>query len=269
MCETGTTRRRDCVTRCPETHGLSPRRREGHGCGGDEQEAHRLQPLIKSRVRAAVLGLLQAEGDALGKAAGMRVPAWASVSSDGVPCRWWVAHVPFTPPTDSLLIVAELLCLSVVHRGEHFVTRQLLQTNSLGMGLGRSLGRRAGQASCSGVRLPPASHGDPRWWLRGPSARVGYRRRPRKHHTPVRGDGGASSRSSGAGLCGRGVSRTVPSRAPRGPPSRPPATGAPDAPRPRAATSGGPSYLPATATDRGCQDPNSKCSHLLRYQGLG
>lgn len=222
MCETGTTRRRDCVTRCPETHGLSPRRREGHGCGGDAQEAHRFQPLIKSRVRAAVLGLLQAEGDALGKAAGMRVPAWAScgprpawasVSSDGVPCRWWVAHVPFTPPTDSLLIVAELLCLSVVHRGEHFVTRQLLQTNSLGMGLGRSLGRRAGQASCSGVRLQPASHGDPRWWLRGPSARVGYRRRPRKHHTPVRGDGGASSRSSGAGLCGRGVSRTVPSRA--------------------------------------------------------
>lgn len=222
MCETGTTRRRDCVTRCPETHGLSPRRREGHGCGGDEQEAHRFQPLIKSRVRAAVLGLLQAEGDALGKAAGTRVPvrascgprpAWASVSSDGVPCRWWVAHVPFTPPTDSLLIVAELLCLSVVHRGEHFVTRQLLQTNSLGMGLGRSLGRRAGQASCSGVRFPPASHGDPRWWLRGPSARVGYRRRPRKHHTPVRGDGGASSRSSGAGLCGRGVSRTVPSRA--------------------------------------------------------
>lgn len=141
MCETGTTRRRDCVTRCPETHGLSPRRREGHGCGGDEQEAHRFQPLIKSRVRAAVLGLLQAEGDALGKATGTRVPvrascgpwpAWASVSSDGVPCRWWVAHVPFTPPTDSLLIVAELLCLSVVHRGEHFVTRQLLQTNSLG-----------------------------------------------------------------------------------------------------------------------------------------
>lgn len=64
MCETGTTRRRDRVTRCPETHGLSPRRREGHGCGGDEQEAHRFQPLIKSRVRAAVLGLLQAEGDA-------------------------------------------------------------------------------------------------------------------------------------------------------------------------------------------------------------
>lgn len=133
MCETGTTRRRDRVTRCPETHGLSPRRHEGHGCGGDEQEAHRFQPLIKSRVRAAVLGLLQAEGDALGKAAGTRVPvrascgprpAWAScgpwpvrasVSSDGVSCRWWVAHVPFTPPTDSLLIVAEILCLSVVH----------------------------------------------------------------------------------------------------------------------------------------------------------
>lgn len=91
---------------------------------GDAQEAHRVQPLIKSRVGAAVLGLLQAEGDALGKAAGTRVPvrapcgprpAWASVSSDGAPCRWWVAHVPFTPPTDSLLIVAELLCLSVVH----------------------------------------------------------------------------------------------------------------------------------------------------------
>lgn len=31
---------------------------------GDAQEAHRVQPLIKSRVRAAVLGLLQAEGDA-------------------------------------------------------------------------------------------------------------------------------------------------------------------------------------------------------------
>lgn len=191
MCETGTTRRRDCVTWCPETHGLSPRRREGHGCGGDEQEAHRFQPLIKSRVRAAVLGLLQAEGDALGKATGTRVPvrascgpwpawascgprpAWASVSSDGVPCRWWVAHVPFTPPTDSLLIVAELLCLSVVHQGEHFVTRQLLQTNSLGMGLGRSLGRRAGQASCSGVRLPPASHGDPRWWPPGTKCTCG------------------------------------------------------------------------------------------------